>query len=653
MVVRHCHALFLGLLLLSTVGKTLQQDSLVLPLKRRDGGLIARGLLRNATLPLHGAVKDYGYFYATLQLGTPARQFAVIVDTGSTITYVPCASCGRNCGPHHKDAAFDPASSSSSAIIGCDSDKCICGRPPCGCSQKGECTYQRTYAEQSSSAGLLVSDQLQLRDGGVEVVFGCETKETGEIYNQEADGILGLGNSEVSLVNQLAGSGVIDDVFALCFGSVEGDGALMLGDVDTAEYDVALQYTALLSSLAHPHYYSVQLDALWVGGQQLPVPPERYEEGYGTVLDSGTTFTYLPSEAFKLFKDAVTNYALEHGLASVKGPDPKFHDICFGGAPHAGHADQSKLEKVFPIFELQFADGVRLRTGPLNYLFMHTGEAGAYCLGVFDNGASGTLLGGISFRNILVQYDRRNRRVGFGAASCQEIGLRHAACPPGTHEEGSSLPSDADCARPPSGAPGHDPLQAAGSRPQADPLKPRAAPEHGLVFAWVALAIFLTAMGGLVVHMRSIWAPAISDLFLSMRYGVTRRGRYGRYRDDPDELGLIRIEAGRGSGAPGKGRALMRQPDLAAPPGSRANAGVFDTLEPRQNGGAGKTGDLHSGSEWSMSDEDTPRGQHGASVGGGTAADAVTFVATFPHGTAAGVPESSSVADAGTLSRPK
>lgn len=58
-------------------------------------------------------------------------------------------------------------------------------------------------AEQSSSSGMLVSDLLQLRDGGVEVVFGCETKETGEIFNQEADGILGLGNSEVSLVNQV------------------------------------------------------------------------------------------------------------------------------------------------------------------------------------------------------------------------------------------------------------------------------------------------------------------------------------------------------------------------------------------------------------------------------------------------------------------
>lgn len=41
------------------------------------------------------------YFYATLNLGTPARKFEVIVDTGSTITYVPCADCSKtNCGKH-------------------------------------------------------------------------------------------------------------------------------------------------------------------------------------------------------------------------------------------------------------------------------------------------------------------------------------------------------------------------------------------------------------------------------------------------------------------------------------------------------------------------------------------------------------------------
>ena len=66
---------------------------------------------------------------------------------------------------------------------------------------------------------------------------------------------------------------MIDDVFSLCFGSVEGDGALMLGDVDLSEQDIELRYTSLLSSLAHPHYYSVQLESLWVGDVQLPVRP--------------------------------------------------------------------------------------------------------------------------------------------------------------------------------------------------------------------------------------------------------------------------------------------------------------------------------------------------------------------------------------------
>ena len=52
--------LLFSLLLHSSVTASSAQQGHVLALKRRDGGLIARGLLRNATLPLHGAVKDYG-----------------------------------------------------------------------------------------------------------------------------------------------------------------------------------------------------------------------------------------------------------------------------------------------------------------------------------------------------------------------------------------------------------------------------------------------------------------------------------------------------------------------------------------------------------------------------------------------------------------
>ncbi|KAG7674709.1 putative Aspartic proteinase 39 [Nannochloris sp. 'desiccata'] len=383
-----------------------------------------RKLLRNTTLPLHGAVKDYGYFYASLYLGTPPKKFAVIVDTGSTMTYVPCATCGAACGPNHQDAAFDPRLSQTSKLISCDSDKCRCGSPHCGCSDAQQCMYTRSYAEQSSSSGILLEDEVSLHDGGpsVPVIFGCETKETGEIFKQRADGLFGLGNSDASLVNQLVAAGEIDDIFSLCFGVVEGDGVLMLGDSPAAN-EVGLQYTPLVPSPTHPFYYNVRLDAISVGGDQLDISTSVFQEGYATVLDSGTTFTYVPTPAFQAFASAVEAYALQHGLVRVRGPDPQYDDICFGGAPE--HTDVEAMASVFPSFSLHFAPDATLTLGPLNYLFVHTFNSGKYCLGVFDNGHAGTLLGGITFRNVLVQYDRQNERVGFGGAACKELGRKH------------------------------------------------------------------------------------------------------------------------------------------------------------------------------------------------------------------------------------
>ena len=340
------------------------------------------------------------------------------------MTYVPCSSCGRSCGPNHRDAAFDPSLSSTSKPIDCDSDQCHCGSPHCACSEENQCMYTRSYAEQSSSSGVLLEDVLELHDGGqpMKVVFGCETRETGEIYRQRADGIFGLGNSDVSIVNQLVQAGEIRDMFSLCFGLVEGDGVLMLGDSPGA-HGLHLQFTPMLTTLSHPYYYTVDLERIEVSEQEIDVDPTVFKIGYSTVLDSGTTFTYLPTLAFNKFAEAVKNYALVHGLHVVDGPDPHYSDLCFGGAPD--HDDLEALLEVFPKIALEFRDAVRLELSPINYLFVHTFGSGKYCLGVFDNGVAGTLLGGITFRNVLVQYDRENRRIGFGSAQCKELGNKY------------------------------------------------------------------------------------------------------------------------------------------------------------------------------------------------------------------------------------
>lgn len=51
-------------------------------------------------------------------------------------------------------------------------------------------------------------------------------------------------------------------------------------------------------------------------------PQSDFSRGYGTVLDSGTTFTYLPSSAYKAFLTALDAAIQPHNLQRATGKDP-------------------------------------------------------------------------------------------------------------------------------------------------------------------------------------------------------------------------------------------------------------------------------------------------------------------------------------------
>jgi hypothetical protein len=132
------------------------------------------------------------------------------------------------------------------------------------------------------------------------------------------------------------------------------------------------------------------------------------------VLDSGTTFIYLPTGAFTGFKAAVQAGIAATGARSLAGPDPSFVDVCY----EVSGASTSSLGAFFPNMTLQM-EGAQLTLPPANYLFAW-GDAkpDAFCLGVFDHGDSGVLLGAIAVRDVLVTYDRAQQRVGFRTANC-------------------------------------------------------------------------------------------------------------------------------------------------------------------------------------------------------------------------------------------
>ncbi|MBA0551735.1 hypothetical protein Golob_022604, partial [Gossypium lobatum] len=181
----------------------------------------------NARMRLYDDLLLNGYYTTRLWIGTPPQRFALIVDTGSTVTYVPCATC-EQCG-RHQDPKFQPESSSTYQSVKCNSD-CNCDK------SRVQCIYERQYAEMSSSRGVLGEDILSFGNQSKLVpqraVFGCENEETGDLYSQRADGIMGLGRGDLSVVDQLVEKGVISDSFSLCYGGMDiGGGAMVLGGI--------------------------------------------------------------------------------------------------------------------------------------------------------------------------------------------------------------------------------------------------------------------------------------------------------------------------------------------------------------------------------------------------------------------------------------
>lgn len=172
-----------------------------------------------------------GYYTTRLWIGTPPQRFALIVDTGSTVTYVPCSTC-EHCG-RHQDPKFQPDLSETYQPVKCT--------PDCNCDgDTNQCMYDRQYAEMSSSSGVLGEDVVSFGNlselAPQRAVFGCENDETGDLYSQRADGIMGLGRGDLSIMDQLVDKKVISNSFSLCYGGMDvGGGAMILGGISPPE----------------------------------------------------------------------------------------------------------------------------------------------------------------------------------------------------------------------------------------------------------------------------------------------------------------------------------------------------------------------------------------------------------------------------------
>ncbi|XP_073223259.1 aspartic proteinase 36-like [Cicer arietinum] len=136
------------------------------------------------------------------------------------------------------------------------------------------------------------------------IIFGCSTKQSGAVTEtgEALDGVFGFGHGVISVFSQLSSKRIIPKVFSHCLnGDTNGGGIIVFGAI----LEPNIVYSPMVPSQFH---YTLNLQSIYVNGKQLPINPKVFaaSDDQGTIVDSGTTLTYIVKEAYNPLVHAIT-----------------------------------------------------------------------------------------------------------------------------------------------------------------------------------------------------------------------------------------------------------------------------------------------------------------------------------------------------------
>ncbi|KAL5729367.1 hypothetical protein ACHQM5_002336 [Ranunculus cassubicifolius] len=264
-------------------------------------------LLYSIDVPLGGDGKatGTGLYFTKIKIGSPSRDYYVHVDTGSDLFWVNCAQCNgcpSKSGLGIDLTLYNPESSSGSERITCDQEFCTLnsGGPIPGCYRGAQCQYQLGYGDGSSTLGYFVKDVVQYDrvSGNLATTSAnsCGTQQSGNLQDPSValDGLIGFGQSKISMLSQIAATGAIKQKFAHCLDGVHRGGIFAIGNV----VQPSVKTTPMVPNKQH---YNVNLLSIMVGKSTLSLPSGVLGTANPkeTIVDSGTTLAYLPDVMYQ------------------------------------------------------------------------------------------------------------------------------------------------------------------------------------------------------------------------------------------------------------------------------------------------------------------------------------------------------------------
>nr|BAU03861.1 nepenthesin II [Nepenthes khasiana] len=342
-----------------------------------------------------------GEYLMNVAIGTPTTPFSAIMDTGSDLIWTQCEPCTQ-CFPQ-PTPIFNPQDSSSFSTLPCESQ--YCQDLPSQTCYNNECQYTYGYGDGSTTQGYMATETFTFESGSIpNIAFGCGENNQGFGQGNGA-GLVGMGRGPLSLPSQF-------DVtqFSYCmtpYGS-SSPSTLALGSAASGVPD-GTPSTTLIHSSPIPTYYYITLQGITVGGDNLGIPPSTFQlqnDGTGgRIIDSGTTLTYLPQDAYNAVAQAFTD---QINLSTVDESSSGL-STCFQ-QPSDGSTVQ------VPEISMQFDGGV-LNLGEGNILI--SPAEGVICLAMGSSSQLGiSIFGNIQQQETQVLYDLQNLAVSFVPARC-------------------------------------------------------------------------------------------------------------------------------------------------------------------------------------------------------------------------------------------
>lgn len=320
-------------------------------------------------------------YHGPVSIGTPAQEFQVVYDTGSSNLWVP----GKNCSKciHHK---YDSTKSSTYTANG-TAFSILYGSG----AVQGTCD-----ADDVTVAGLVSKSQ----------IFAETTKEPGISWDVgRFDGILGFGWPQIAVngitpyFNNLVAAGTVEEpVFSFWLSGTPGKnaGELTLGGVDTDHFEGDMQYIPV----SQEGYWQVSAESMSIGGKPI-------KTGFEAVVDTGTSLIALPLlEAIEInSKLGCLNIGIE----------------CEFVKPINGSTSTCPDPSTIPTFEIVIAGKTFTLTG--EDLLLKISEAGQdVCVsgimgfpGSLPNGI-GIILGDVFLRKYYASFDVGQKRIGLAKA---------------------------------------------------------------------------------------------------------------------------------------------------------------------------------------------------------------------------------------------